>query len=122
MFKNESNQIDQYNNNSNIDHIEYESNGILSPIENEGERNEIENMNNIIIMKDKNFIEEFKTGGLIDSNITFQDMNNEESKFNKIHNMNDKLVKDLDSIHNSSFNNQSKGSSKDNHQSGHKSS
>lgn len=56
-------------------------------------------------MKDKNFIEEFKTGGLIDSNITFQDMNNEESRFNKIPNINDKLVKDLDSIHNSSLNN-----------------
>lgn len=33
LFKNDHNQIDQYNN-SNIDHIEYESNGILSPIEN----------------------------------------------------------------------------------------
>jgi len=38
LFKNDHNQIDQYNNNnnSNIDHIEYESNGVLSPIENEG--------------------------------------------------------------------------------------
>jgi len=95
LFKNDHNQIDQYNNNnnsnSNIDHVEYESNGVLSPIENEGEKNEIENMNNMIIMKDKNYIEEFKTGGLIDSNITFQDMNNEESRFNKIHNINDNL-------------------------------
>jgi len=116
MFKNDHNQIDQYNNNSNIDHVEYESNGILSPIENEGEKNEIENMNNMIIMKDKNYIEEFKTGGLIDSNITFQYMNNEESRFNKIHNINDNLEKDIDSIYNSSLNVRSKGSSKgDNH-------
>jgi len=123
LFKNDHNQIDQYNNNnnSNIDHVEYESNGILSPIENEGGEILIENMNNIIIMKDKNYIDEFKTGGLIDSNITFQDMNNEESRFNKIHNINDNLEKDIDSIYNSSLNVLSKGSSKGNNQSGNKS-
>jgi len=73
-------------------------------------------MNNMIIMKDKNYIEEFKTGGLIDSNITFQDMNNEESRFNKIHNINDNLEKDIDSIYNSSLNVLSKGSSKGDNQ------
>jgi len=47
-------------------------------------------------------MEEFKG---VDSNITFQDMNNEESRFNCIHKINDiERGKNLESIYNSSLN------------------
>jgi len=57
-------------------------------------------MNNVVNVKD--IMEEFKG---VDSNITFQDMNNEESRFNCIHKINDiERGKNLESIYNSSLN------------------
>lgn len=51
----------------------------------------------------KDYMQEFNQN-LVESNITFQDMNNEESRFNIIHQINDiKHGKLLDSINNSSM-------------------
>lgn len=101
LLRQSHDQINLRNNISNNDQIENESNGILSPIINhESEENAIGDMNNVVNVKD--IMDEFKG---VDSNITFQDMNNEESRFGGIHKINDiERGKELDNIYNLSLN------------------